>query len=106
MVSSVAANGESGARDAAAAYIDYLYTHQAQDIAASHFYRPGDPLTKAKYAARFQTTGLFTIDEVFGGWRKAEQKHFAKGDSSIRFGAIESDAGGRKNSLYCCDERC
>jgi len=76
---SVAASGESGARDAAAAYIDYLYTHQAQDISASHFYRPGDPLTKAKYAARFQTTGLFTIDEVFGGWRKAEQKHFAKG---------------------------
>ncbi len=75
---SVTASG-SGARDVAAAYIDYLYTHQAQDTAARHYYRPRDPLAKAKYEAQFPPTTLFTIDEVFGGWRKAEQVHFAKG---------------------------
>jgi sulfate transport system substrate-binding protein len=56
-----------------------LYTRQTQDIAASNFYRPRDPLAKAKYEARFPPTTLFTIDEVFGGWQKAEQIHFAKG---------------------------
>lgn len=76
---SVTASGGSGARDAAAAYIDYLYTYQAQDIAARHYYRPRDPVTNTKYGAWFPSTELFTIDEVFGGWRKAEQIHFAKG---------------------------
>ena len=76
---SVTASGRSGARDVAAAYIDYLYTRQAQDIAARHYYRPRDPLTNAKYGAQFPPLALFTIDEVFGGWRKVEQIHFAKG---------------------------
>ncbi len=76
---SVAAGGGSGTRDAAAEYIDYLYTHQAQEIAARHYYRPRDPFISAKYAAQFPSTELFTIDEVFGGWRKAEQMHFARG---------------------------
>ncbi|SEK60666.1 sulfate ABC transporter substrate-binding protein [Nitrosovibrio tenuis] len=76
---SVIANGGSSASDVAVAYIDYLYTHPAQDIAAKHYYRPRDTAVSATYADRFPATELFTIDDVFGGWHNAEKVHFARG---------------------------
>ena len=66
-------------KEAAQAYLDYLYTPEAQEIEARHYYRPRLKETAAKYAAFFPKLTLFTIDEVFGGWAKAQRTHFADG---------------------------
>jgi sulfate transport system substrate-binding protein len=68
-----------GTRAVATAYLEYLYSPEGQEIAARHFYRPIDPAIAAKYAAKFPKISLFTIDEVFGGWAKAQKTHFADG---------------------------
>ncbi|HSW27234.1 MAG TPA: sulfate ABC transporter substrate-binding protein [Burkholderiaceae bacterium] len=68
-----------GTRAAAQAYLDYLYTPQGQEIAARNFYRPIDDKVAARYARLFPKVSLFTIDEVFGGWAKAQKAHFADG---------------------------
>ncbi len=68
-----------GARDVAKAYIDYLYTTKAQDIAGKHYYRPRDEKMAAKYATQFPALSLFTVEEVFGGWKKAQNTHFGDG---------------------------
>jgi sulfate/thiosulfate transport system substrate-binding protein len=68
----------NGDRDVAIAYIEYLYTPQAQDIVGRNYYRPRDPWARAKYAKRFPPVDLFTVDEVFGGWKQADKKHFAE----------------------------
>jgi len=68
-----------GTRDVATAYLEYLYSPEGQDIAARNFYRPIDPTVAAKYAKNFPALKLFTIDEVFGGWTKAQKTHFADG---------------------------
>ena len=68
----------------AQAYLQYLYTPEGQEIAARHYYRPRDPQVTAKYAAQFPEIALFTVDEVFGGWAKAQQEHFADGGSFDR----------------------
>jgi sulfate transport system substrate-binding protein len=68
-----------GTRKVAQAYLEYLYTPEGQDIAARHYYRPRLPAVAAKYAGRFAKVNLFTIDEVFGGWQKAQTSHFADG---------------------------
>ena len=66
-------------RKVAQAYLEYLYTPEGQEIAAKHYYRPRLESVAAKYAKRFPKVTLFTIDEVFGGWQKAQKKHFADG---------------------------
>ncbi|MBI3876418.1 MAG: sulfate ABC transporter substrate-binding protein [Verrucomicrobia bacterium] len=68
-----------GTRDAAQAYLEFLYTPAGQEIAAKNFYRPRNDAVAAKYAAQFPKVNLFTIDEVFGGWQKAQKAHFAEG---------------------------
>jgi sulfate transport system substrate-binding protein len=68
-----------GTRKAAEAYLGFLYTEQAQEIAAKHFFRPRNPAVLAKHAAQFPAVRLITIDEVFGGWAKAQQAHFSDG---------------------------
>jgi sulfate transport system substrate-binding protein len=68
-----------GTRAVAQAYLDYLYTPQGQEIAARNFYRPTDPKVVAAYAKQFPKLSLFTIDELFGGWTKAQKTHFADG---------------------------
>lgn len=68
-----------GTTDVAKAYLDFLYTDEAQDIEAKDFYRPRSPKALAKYAANFPKLSLFTIDELFGGWQKAQQRHFSDG---------------------------
>ena len=70
---------KKGTRAVAQAYLEYLYTPEGQEIAARHFYRPRLPAVAAKYAAQFPKLKLFTIDEAFGGWTKAQQTHFADG---------------------------
>jgi sulfate/thiosulfate-binding protein len=68
-----------GTRAVAQAYLEYLYSPEGQDIAARNFYRPIDVAVAAKYAKQFPKLNLFTIDEVFGGWAKAQKTHFADG---------------------------
>ncbi|HEU4381304.1 MAG TPA: sulfate ABC transporter substrate-binding protein [Hyphomicrobiaceae bacterium] len=68
-----------GTRKVAEAYLQYLYSPEGQDIAGKNFYRPRDPAAAAKYAKQFVDVKLFTIDEVFGGWNKAQKAHFDDG---------------------------
>lgn len=68
-----------GTRKVAEAYLQYLYTPQGQEIAAKNFYRPRLAEAQAKYAENFPKIELFTIDDVFGGWAKAQEAHFADG---------------------------
>ena len=70
---------KKGTRDAAQAYLAYLYSPQGQEIAARNYYRPIDPAIVAKYEKNFPKINLFTIDAVFGGWTKAQKTHFADG---------------------------
>ncbi|MGE8941596.1 sulfate ABC transporter substrate-binding protein [Leptospira interrogans] len=68
-----------GTRKQAEAYLQYLYSPEGQDIAGKHFYRPRDPDVAKKYASQFVDVKLITIDDVFGGWQKAQKTHFADG---------------------------
>ena len=68
-----------GTRKVAQAYLEYLYSPEAQDIAGRHFYRPIDSKVAAKYAKQFPQVNLIRIDDVFGGWQKAQKTHFADG---------------------------
>jgi sulfate/thiosulfate-binding protein len=70
---------KKGTTEVAKAYLDHLYSDEGQEIAARNFYRPRNPAIAAKYAANFTKLDLFTIDEVFGGWTKAQTTHFADG---------------------------
>lgn len=63
----------------AQAYLNFLYSPQGQEIAARHYFRPRLKAAADKYAAQFPKLTLFTIDEVFGGWAKAQRAHFADG---------------------------
>jgi sulfate transport system substrate-binding protein len=66
-----------GTRALAQAYLEFLYTPEAQEIIAQKHYRPRDPKIAAKYAGTFAKLTLFTIDEAFGGWQAAQKAHFA-----------------------------
>jgi sulfate transport system substrate-binding protein len=68
-----------GTRKVAEAYLQYLYSDEGQDIAGRNHYRPRDAKAAARYAKTFSKVSLFTIDEVFGGWQKAQKTHFADG---------------------------
>ena len=68
-----------GTRKAATAYLEYLYSPEGQDLSGKHFYRPRDSAAAAKYAGQFAKVELFTIDDVFGGWTKAQETHFKDG---------------------------
>ncbi len=68
-----------GTLEVARAYLEHLYAPESQEIAARDFYRPRLETVAAKYAAQFPEVNLFTVDEVFGGWRKAQGTHFADG---------------------------
>jgi sulfate transport system substrate-binding protein len=68
-----------GTRAVAQAYLEYLYTPEAQEIEARNFYRPIDPTVAAKYAGKFPKLKLFSIDDTFGGWTAAQKTHFADG---------------------------
>lgn len=68
-----------GTEAAAKDYLSYLYTKEGQRISAKHYYRPRDAEVAKEYAARFPTLKLITIDDVFGGWKKAQPLHFGDG---------------------------
>jgi sulfate/thiosulfate-binding protein len=66
-------------RPTAEAYLNYWYSKEGQEIAARNSYRPRDPEIAKKYEASFAKIELFTIDDVFGGWTKAQKDHFGEG---------------------------
>ena len=70
---------KKGTRAAAEAYLKYWYTREGQEIAARNSYRPRDPEIAKEYEKSFAKVELFTIDDVFGGWTKAQKDHFAEG---------------------------
>lgn len=68
-----------GTRKQAQAYVEWLYSDAAQEIAAKHHIRPRSPKVLAKYAKDFPKVNTFTVDEVFGSWAKAQKDHFVDG---------------------------
>jgi sulfate/thiosulfate transport system substrate-binding protein len=67
---------KKGTRAAAEAYFQFLYSSEGQEVAARNHYRPRDPEVAKKHADAFAKLELFTIDDVFGGWQKAQAAHF------------------------------
>src|SRR5512140_1594644 len=65
-----------GTREAAEAYLKYWYTKEGQEIAARNSYRPRDPEIAKEYEKSFARVELFTIDDVFVGWTRAQKDHF------------------------------
>jgi sulfate/thiosulfate-binding protein len=70
---------KKGTRAVAEAYLKYWYTKEGQEIAARNSYRPRDPEIAKEYENSFAKVELFTIDDVFGGWTKAQKEHFSEG---------------------------
>lgn len=70
---------KKGTRGVATAYLNYLYTPQAQDVIAQYHYRPRDIAVYKKYADQFPALKLFTVDQAFGGWPRAQKTFFADG---------------------------
>jgi len=68
-----------GTRKVAEAYLNFLYTEQAQELIAKNYYRPADEKEAKKYASQFPNVKLFTLADVAGDWSKAQKTHFADG---------------------------
>jgi sulfate/thiosulfate-binding protein len=68
-----------GTRRVATAYLDYLYSAEAQELAARHYFRPRDSRVLTHYRATFKKIKLFTVEEVFGSWKAAQAAHFNDG---------------------------
>ncbi|MES2475609.1 MAG: sulfate ABC transporter substrate-binding protein [Verrucomicrobiota bacterium] len=68
-----------GTAEVARAYLDFLYTDAAQNLAGKHFYRPRNQEIAAKYVEKLPTLPLVTVDADFGGWVKAQKEHFDDG---------------------------
>ena len=70
---------KKGTRAVAEAYLKYWYSREGQEIAARNSYRPRDSEIAKEYEKSFAKVELFTVDDVFGGWAKAQKEHFAEG---------------------------
>jgi sulfate transport system substrate-binding protein len=68
-----------GVRKQATAYLNFLYSDAGQTIGAKHFLRPRSEAVAKKFAANYKQIPLFSVDEVFGGWKQAQKKHFDDG---------------------------
>jgi sulfate/thiosulfate-binding protein len=68
-----------GTRKAAETYLQFLYSKEGQEIEAKDYYRPHDQAILAAHRASFPNIPLYTIDDVFGGWQKAQATHFSDG---------------------------
>lgn len=70
---------QRGSRAVAEAYLKFLYTPQAQNILAKHFYRVSDRSVSANYRQQFTQTRILTVETTLGGWDKVTKEHFASG---------------------------
>ncbi|ATC33348.1 sulfate ABC transporter substrate-binding protein [Caulobacter vibrioides] len=71
-------------RTVAQGYLNFLYSPLAQNLIAKHHYRPRNAAVAAKYASKFKQIPLVTIDDTFGGWKKAQATHFNDGGAFDR----------------------
>lgn len=72
---------KKGNLDIAQAYLQHLYSDEAQGLAGKHYYRPRSTKVAKAYAKQFPSLKLVTVDEAFGGWQKAQKEHFEDGGS-------------------------
>lgn len=70
-----------GTEEVSTEYLKFLYTDEAQELAAKHFYRPRNATIAAKFTSSLPVIPLVTVDKDFGGWSKARADHFADGAS-------------------------
>ncbi len=70
---------KKGTEKVARAYLEYLYSDEAQELAAKHHYRPSNPAILKKHAEVFPPLPLFTVEEIAGSWTEAQKTHFADG---------------------------
>jgi sulfate transport system substrate-binding protein len=70
---------KKGTRAVAEAYLKFIYSPEGQEISAKNYYRPSDPVVAKKYESVFPKIKLFTVDDSFDGWRKAQETHFKDG---------------------------
>ena len=70
---------KKGTRSAAGAYLNFIYSPEGQEIAAQNHYRPRDAAIAKNHENSFAKVELFTIDDTFGGWQKAQALHFSDG---------------------------
>lgn len=73
-----------GTEEVAKAYLEFLYSDEGQQIAARHFYRPRSEAAAASAGQKLPKLELFTVDEAFGGWKRAHATHFAEGGTFDR----------------------
>ena len=79
-VAVIAANAKKhGTEEVARAYLEYLYTPEAQTAIAHNFYRPRNPEVAAQFKKQFPDINLVTVDEAFGGWANAQKQFFDDG---------------------------
>ena len=70
---------KDGNRNLAKGYLNYLYSPKGQELAAKYYFRPRNAQVAAKYSGQFKSIKTFTINDVFGGWSKAQKTHFVNG---------------------------
>jgi sulfate transport system substrate-binding protein len=70
---------KKGTTEVAEAYLKFLYSPEGQKLAAKHYYRPREVSATQEAGTKFPNVKLFTIDEAFGGWGKAQKTHFSDG---------------------------
>lgn len=80
---------DRGTTEAATAFLDYLFSPEAQEVAARHYLRPRDPAIAARHAGRFRKIELFDVSSVFGTWSDTVQKHFGTGGTFDRIHNFE-----------------
>ena len=80
---------KKGTGDAARAYLNFLYSEEAQEIAAKHALRPINPAILKKYAATFKPLQLFTVEEMFGSFAEAQKLHFNDGGQFDRLYTVK-----------------
>jgi sulfate/thiosulfate-binding protein len=81
---------KKGTRKQAEAYLQFLYSEKAQDLIAQHGFRPRSAVALKKHESQFKPVQLFTIDELFGGWRAAQKKHFSDGGTFDQIHGVSS----------------
>ena len=80
---------KKGTGDLTKAYLDYLYSEEAQEIAAKHALRPRSPAVLKKYANTFKPIQLFTVNEYFGSMAEAQKVHFNDGGQFDKFYTVK-----------------
>ena len=80
---------KKGTGDAARAYLNFLYSDEAQEIAAKHALRPINPAILKKYATTFKPLQLFTVEEMFGSFAEAQKLHFNDGGQFDRLYTVK-----------------